>query len=312
MRALPAAVATRLCSPLTPMLSTLLRVCRVSFPRFISSMLLAFAIVLSTASEPGGSSDDAVMVEPADDAIATPTSAPSWRIPKCNSSARSPRPSLNEKRIPVTPCGRTDLQRNNPCSLLATYPVIIPASLMANAKLYPERRQAITASIAKGGHFVEVGTLNGQFAKWMLRSLLPASLTVMDISTTSCFGTTAHAASQVGAKLRCQRGASQKLLKTLNDSSYDLIYVDADHDYAGVCSDLEAARTKVKPGGFMALNDYYRFEWQFLGDRGRWGSYGVMHAANEFLVRYGEDWEVAYYTFGPTDSGGDLGLRRLR
>ena len=40
--------------------------------------------------------------------------------------------------------------------------------------------------------------------------------------------------------------------------------------------------------------------------------YGVMHAANEFLVRYGEDWEVAYYTFGPTDSGGDLGLRRLR
>jgi len=51
--------------------------------------------------------------------------------------------------------------------------------------------------------------------------------------------------------------------------------VDADHDYAGVCSDLEAARTKVKPGGFMALNDYYRFEWQFLGDRGRWGSYSM-------------------------------------
>ena len=62
----------------------------------------------------------------------------------------------------------------------------------------------------------------------------------------------------------------------------------------------------------LALNDYYRFEWQFFGVKGRWGSYGIVHSSNEFLVRYQPDWEVAYYTFGHLDSGGDLGLRRLR
>ena len=75
----------------------------------------------------------------------------------------------------------------------------------------------------------------------------------------------------------------------------------------------EAARSKVKVGGIMAFNDYYVFEYGFLARKGRWGVYGVPHAANEFLIRYAPDWELAYYTFlfGGGD-GGDLGLRRLR
>ena len=203
--------------------------------------------------------------------------------------------------------------RYDPCSLLAPNPVAITAELTSNAKLYPERRRAVLQSVAKGGHLIEVGTLNGQFAKFLLRSeLRPGSLTVMDISTHSCFSQTSKVAREVGTRLTCLMGDSKRMLAKLNESTYDLIYVDGDHDYRGVCEDLEGARTKVKPGGILALNDYYRFEWQFLGERGRWGAYGVVHAANEFLVRYGKDWEVAYYTFGPTDSGGDLGLRRLR
>ena len=70
-------------------------------------------------------------------------------------------------------------------------------------------------------------------------------------------------------------------------SCLDGVYVDADHDYKGVCADLEIARAKVKVGGLLALNDYYRFEWQFLAERGRWGHYGIMHAANEY-VRAGQ------------------------
>ena len=76
--------------------------------------------------------------------------------------------------------------------------------------------------------------------------------------------------------------------------------VDGDHDYSGVCGDLEAARTKVKPGGLMVLNDYYIFESIFLGGDpktkktgGRWGTYGVIHAANEFILR------CAYTLFQP-------------
>ena len=37
-----------------------------------------------------------------------------------------------------------------------------------------------------------------------------------------------------------------------------------------------------------------------------------VHAANEFLVRYQPDWELAYLTFGPEGEVGDFGMRRLR
>lgn len=269
-------------------------------------------MALASASETASSASSAAsQSEPT--GSSTPVTGPSWQIPRCSAAKRAPRPKLNAQGIPEQPCGRNDLTRGDPCSLLAPNPVVIPSDMMANAKLYPERRQGVLQSVAKGGHLVEVGTLNGQFAKFLLRSeLKPASLAVMDISTKSCFSQTTKVARDTGTKLDCIMGDSKKMLTKLNESAYDLIYVDGDHDYKGVCEDLESARTKVKPGGIMALNDYYRFEWQFLGERGRWGAYGVMHAANEFLVRYSKDWEVAYYTFGPTDSGGDLGLRRLR
>ena len=45
-------------------------------------------------------------------------------------------------------------------------------------------------------------------------------------------------------------------LAGLNDDYFDLIYVDADHSYEAVRSHLEAAATKVKPGGFLGGHDY--------------------------------------------------------
>lgn len=75
-----------------------------------------------------------------------------------------------------------------------------------------------------------------------------------------------------------------------------------------MCGDLEAARTKVKPGGVMVINDYYVFETLFLGGpKGRWGTYGVIHAANEFILRY--DWELVYMTLHARNEP-DLAIRR--
>ena len=51
---------------------------------------------------------------------------------------------------------------------------------------------------------------------------------------------------------------------------------------------------------------------QFLPTRGRWGVYGIVHAANEFLVRYQPDWELVYLTLDPKGATGDVGFRRLR
>ena len=79
----------------------------------------------------------------------------------------------------------------------------------------------------------------------------------------------------------------------------------------GVCTDLEAARTKVRVGGLIALNDYYRFEWEFLAQRGRWGAYGIVHATNEFLARYRGSFEVCRRLSGSDASRGAAHTRRF-
>ena len=162
--------------------------------------------------------------------------------------------------------------------------------------------------------------MTGTFAKFLLRSFSPAELVVMDVdgwAIGQCRGRTSEVGRQMGPNVTvtCFLGDSKKKLQTLEDNAYDFIYIDGAHDYKGACGDAEAARTKVKVGGIMAFNDYYRFEYGFLARKGRWGHYGVPHTVNEFLIRYAGDWEVAYYTLPAENGGGDGGdfaLRRVR
>ena len=245
----------------------------------------------------------------------------SWSIPKCDFSTMVRSPSTD---IPKVACDRDDLHRVNLCSLLAKLPPRIPDAAMASARLHSDRRSAVDAhmppSARKGGRLVEVGTMTGAFAKFLVRSFQPAELVVMDVdgwAINQCKGRTSQVAAQISSNItvKCYKGDSKKRLLTLEDNAYDFIYIDGAHDYKGACGDAEAARTKVKVGGIMAFNDYYRFEYGFLARKGRWGSYGVPHTVNEFVVRYAGDWEVAYYTL-PGDNGGgdggDFGLRRVR
>lgn len=247
---------------------------------------------------------------------ADPANISSIRIAACDRATKAPSPN----GLPATPCGREDLQRGSLCSLLATPPVPIPAFLTSNARVHPNRHAALLAHVkpAKGAKIVEVGTLYGQLAKWMVHNFEPSNLTVMDVSLRALAkcrdggGSTRVLGKKYGTAVNCIWGSSPKFLGKLENDMYDLIYVDGDHAYKGVCADLEAARSKVRVGGLLALNDYYRFEWQFLAAKGRWGAYGVVHAANEFLVRYQTDWELAYLTFGPEGEVGDFGMRRIR
>jgi predicted O-methyltransferase YrrM len=52
------------------------------------------------------------------------------------------------------------------------------------------------------------------------------------------------------------RGSSPAALVLLRSASYDLVYIDGDHSYNAVRSDIAAARRLVAPGGWLGGHDY--------------------------------------------------------
>lgn len=125
-----------------------------------------------------------------------------WSIPKCDPS-NFPRGPISA--IPPMPCAREDLPRHNLCALATKGPPELPQTLMANAKLWPSRRAALVAHVMpqQGGRMVEVGTMLGTNAKYMLRQFKPAELVVMDVDRPSI------TKQMLRAHARCRKGGGR-------------------------------------------------------------------------------------------------------
>lgn len=52
------------------------------------------------------------------------------------------------------------------------------------------------------------------------------------------------------------RGKSPEVLDQFGDETFDLCYIDADHDYEAVVKDIRACKRLVKAGGWLAGHDY--------------------------------------------------------
>jgi len=239
----------------------------------------------------------------------TSTGLPS---PSCSpAKLKKNAPVLNAQGIPVTPCSRKDVKRNHGCAAMA--PVVsLAKNVTRNARLHSNRHDAVLQELRPGGRIVEVGTQQGEFARYLIRTCKPVEFRAIEIDPKmhgKCERNTKPVGLEMGTNVTCMFGNSRTKIKRLRDEAYDLVYIDADHDYSGVCQDMEAAKSKVKVGGLFVMNDYYLFESTFLFSRGRWGIYGVIHAVNEFLIRY-PNFEVAYYAMHPRNEG-DIGLRRV-
>ena len=130
-----------------------------------------------------------------------------------------------------------------------------------------------------------MGTYKGEFARHLLAACEPKSLHLIDLD----FSLLDPA---VGQDARVQRhtGLSHEVLATFPDAHFDWIYVDADHSYAAVTRDADAAAPKVKPGGFLVFNDFAHMD-PFLG------AYGVHRAVVDFAVARG--WPFAWFAYNP-------------
>lgn len=87
------------------------------------------------------------------------------------------------------------------------------------------------------------------------------------------------------------RGLSIEMAKRVPDESLSLVYLDADHSYEGVTSDLQAWFPKVVKGGVIAGHDYLN------------EAYGVKKAVQHFCEVY----SFRAYTI-PEDKDEDAGF----
>lgn len=203
---------------------------------------------------------------------------------------------------------------------LSRYPRL-PDHLLANARVVANRLAALPLW-PKNAVIAEIGVGLGQFSRPVLDVCKPTRFLAIDLfdlhelpvlwgrPTDATFGGLTHEAhyrkqfaAEISAGLmQVHRGESAASLAALPDRSVDVFYVDADHRYEGVRRDLEALLPKVKPDGWIVLNDYIPAD-TFSNE-----PYGVIQAGNEFMIAHG--WEMAYLALAPMMYC-DVGLRRV-
>ena len=146
----------------------------------------------------------------------------------------------------------------------------------------------------------EIGVFKGEFSKFIFDNLKPKELFLVDIfegyvgsgdknGNNMQFTNLEIEHSQLieyfkeNKNVHIIKETSEKFISSLVDGGLDLIYIDGDHDYSGVKSDLMLSYDKIKNGGYICGHDYVspRFE-------------GVVTAVNEFCIE--KDLKIDYIT----------------
>ena len=140
---------------------------------------------------------------------------------------------------------------------------------------------SLAADLPSGSRWAEIGTLCG-------RSLLGVGLAISEnselvsidvnwgselragVSTHDVFHEIAASRGE-GLTLHALRAASHRAVQTFRDGWFDVVFIDAAHDYENVRQDIELWLPKVKPGGLLCGHDFFR-DWP-----------GVIRAVNELL-----------------------------
>jgi hypothetical protein len=221
------------------------------------------------------------------------------RLPEVGTSVQERRAWIAQMR-PVW----LDVVRPFDLELEEVFPdaAVVPPSRLANCRVVPSREVLVREHLPHGGVVAEVGTLTGEFARFIVEAAGPRELHVVD-KRLDRFERAPLASAIAAGQVVLHEGDSATLLATFPDSYFDWIYIDADHRYAGVRRDADAAKRKVKPDGLLVFNDY--IFWSHLE---LW-QYGVVHVVNELLAE--EDWEMVYFALQP-QMYCDVALRRVR
>jgi Methyltransferase domain len=192
-----------------------------------------------------------------------------------------------------------------------------------NARLFARRENLLRyfAPRLTRGTIAEVGVMYGDFSDFILRTIEPELFVAIDIfdmhnmpviwskpSAIKFQGMTHREFyekrfSARGKQVRCEEGDSYRVLLSYPNSTFDMIYIDAAHDYESVKKDADVSIHKIKPAGILIFNDYIRYS--HYDDC----YYGIVPVVNDLVVNQG--FEVLGFAL-QCDMYCDIAIRRKK
>jgi hypothetical protein len=148
---------------------------------------------------------------------------------------------------------------------------------------------------------LEIGIFKGEFFDYIINSCKISSIDGVDLFEGVCNSGNVDGNNSIEYNLdksyselsekyknmpniRLIKSDSSKYLSTVEDTYYDIIYIDGDHSYEGVKKDLLNSFHKVKSGGYLMGHDY-----EMNLEKGlHLYNFGVKKAVDEFCREYNQ------------------------
>ena len=147
---------------------------------------------------------------------------------------------------------------------------------LVNKNFEYKERDWIYKKIPKHSRCAEIGVYTGENSLNMLKIIQPKELVLIDPWIHDSDSLKANNTTESGnqqedygeryeftkqrmkdkSNVRIIRGKSQEELEEFSENYFDFIYIDGDHSFEGVLSDLEVSFKKVKKLGIIAGDDY--------------------------------------------------------
>lgn len=163
-------------------------------------------------------------------------------------------------------------------------------------RFFATRSDMVSALGKLNGVVAELGVAAGEFSQFMMDTLVPKKFVAIDLfdmhknpiiwgrPSTELFNNMTQLDffkdrfAKYGSRVTTDAGLSYEVLEKYEDKTFDLIYIDAGHDYESVTRDAEVSARKLKADGLIVFNDYVLYD--PFGE----GPYGVVQAVNEMVV----------------------------